>query len=248
LLVIRAIKAVAVEAAATEMTSSIAEVISVHAGDVTSAETADATSAEATDAASAETTHMASTKAAHMASTAATSMATATATATAGLRVSGKQAAGKHCTCQNHHHSSSHDILLWDGRDFPPQGLVRRWRVRGRQMPTSRWSEDEDTDLSLPLNSRSVTRSAIAGVFLTPKIQDVRLAGPQVRQRSVEVQQEREKEVGHEIFVGRTQNRVRAIVPARGSEKLSGLKHVCLFAKSRCCSTLAVRSIFGLRH
>jgi hypothetical protein len=162
------------------MTSSIAEVISVHAGDVTSAETADATSAEAADAASAETadvtsaeaTHVTSAKAAHMASTAATSMATAsaTATATAGLRVSGKKAAGKQCACQNHHYSSSHDILLWDGRDFPPQGLVRRWRVRGRQMPTSRWSEDEDTDLSLPLNSRSITRSAIAGVFLTPEI------------------------------------------------------------------------------
>jgi hypothetical protein len=93
---------------------------------VTSAETADATSAKATDAASAETadvtsaeaTHMASAKAAHMASTAATSMATAAAAAaTAGLRVSGKKAAGKHCTCQNHHHSSSHDILLlgWAG-------------------------------------------------------------------------------------------------------------------------------------
>jgi hypothetical protein len=158
------------------MTSSIAKVISVHAGDVTSAETADATSAKATDAASAKTadvtsaeaTHMATTKAAHMASTAATSMATAT--ATAGLRVSGKKAAGKHCACQNHHHSSSHDILLWDGRDFPPQGLVRRWRVRGRQMPTSRWSEDEDVDLSLPLNSRSITSSAIAGVFPTPEI------------------------------------------------------------------------------
>src|SRR5712664_3468100 len=27
------------------------------------------------------------------------------------------------------------NILLRDGRDFPPQGLVRRWRVRGRQMP-----------------------------------------------------------------------------------------------------------------
>jgi hypothetical protein len=176
LLVIRAIKAVAVKAAANEMTSSIAKVISVHAGDVTSTETADATSAKATDAASAETadvtsaeaTHMASTKAAHMASTAATSMATAT--ATAGLRVSGKKAAGKQCAYQNRHHSSSHDILRWDGRGFPPQGLVRRWRVRGRQMPTSRWSKDEDTDLWLPLNSRSITRSAIAGVFSTPEI------------------------------------------------------------------------------
>src|SRR6267142_1215084 len=121
LLVIRAIKAVAVKAAANEMTSSIAKVISVHAVEVTSAETADATSAKATDAASAKTadvtsaeaTHMATTKAAHMASTAATSMATAT--ATAGLRVSGKKAAGKHCACQNHHHSSSHNILRWDG-------------------------------------------------------------------------------------------------------------------------------------
>jgi hypothetical protein len=119
LLVIRAIKAVAVKAAANEMTSSIAEVISVHAGDVTSAETADATSAEATDAASAETADVTSAEATHVASTAATSMATA-ATTTAGLRVSGKKATGKHSACQNHHHSSSHDILRWDGRDFPP--------------------------------------------------------------------------------------------------------------------------------
>ena len=45
MLVIRAIKAVAVKAAANEMTSSIAKVISVHARDVTSAETADMTAA-----------------------------------------------------------------------------------------------------------------------------------------------------------------------------------------------------------
>jgi hypothetical protein len=55
------------------------------------------------------------------------SVSTATATATAGLCISGKKAAGKHCTCQNHHHSSSHDILLFNGRDCPPQG--RCWRV-----------------------------------------------------------------------------------------------------------------------
>jgi hypothetical protein len=150
------------------MTSSIAKVISVHARHVTSAETADVSSTEATHVSSTEAAHVTSAKAAHMAAT--TAMSTASAAATAGLRVSGKKAAGKHCTCQNHHHSSSHDILLWDGRDFPPQGLVRRWRVRGRQMPTSRWTEDEDTDLSLPLNSRSITRSAIAGVFPTPRI------------------------------------------------------------------------------
>jgi hypothetical protein len=160
------------------MTPSIAEVISMHAGDVTSAETADATSAETTDAASAETadvtsavaTHMASTKAAHMAAATTTSVSSASATATTGLRVSGKKAAGKHCACQNHHHSSSHDILRWDGRGFPPQGLVRRWRAPGRPAPMSRWTEDEDTDLSLPLNFRSITRSAIAGVFPTPEI------------------------------------------------------------------------------
>jgi hypothetical protein len=147
-----AAEAVVVKAASNEMTSSIAKVIAVHARHVTSAETAHATSADATDVTSAE--------AAHMASAATTSMSsatsTATATATAGLCISGKKAAGKHRACQNHHYSSSHDILLWDGRDLPPQGLVRRWRVRGRQTPTSRWTEDEDADLSFPLNSRSI--------------------------------------------------------------------------------------------
>jgi hypothetical protein len=154
-----AAEAVVVKAAPKEMTSSIAKVIAVHARHVTSAETAHATSAEAADVTSAEAAHMASAKAAHMASAATTtsmSSATSTATATSGLCISGKKAAGKHRACQNHHYSSSHNILLWDGRDLPPQGLVRRWRGRGRQMPTSRWTEDEDADLSFPLNSRSV--------------------------------------------------------------------------------------------
>ena len=95
LLVIRAIKAVAVKAAANEMTPSIAKVISVHACDVTSAETADVACAEAADVTAAKAAHMASTTATHV--TTATSMATAT--ATAGLRVSGKKAAGKQCAC-----------------------------------------------------------------------------------------------------------------------------------------------------
>lgn len=61
-----------------------------------------------------ETTHMASAKAAaHVAATTAT-----TATTAAGLSTRGKQAAGEHRACQNHHHSSSHDILRWDGRSF----------------------------------------------------------------------------------------------------------------------------------
>jgi hypothetical protein len=159
-----AAEAVVVKAAANEMTSSIAKVIAVHARHVTSAETAhatsanatDATSAEAADVTSAEAADVASAKAAHMASAATTSMSSATSAATSGLCTSGKKAAGKHRACQNHQYSSSHDILLWDGRDLPPQGLVRRWRVRGRQMPTSRSTEDEDADLSFPLNSRSI--------------------------------------------------------------------------------------------
>jgi hypothetical protein len=132
------------------MTSSVAKVTTAHAGH--------ATSAEAADMASAEATHVASAKAAHMAATTSTSVSAATATATTGLCVSGKEAAGKHCACQNHYHSSSHDILLWNGRDFPPQDLVRRCRFRGRQTPTSRWTEDEDTYLPFLLNSRSIIR------------------------------------------------------------------------------------------
>jgi hypothetical protein len=45
-----------------------------------------------------------------------THMATATtvssATTAAGLRVGSNKAGGKHCTCQDHQHSSLHDILL----------------------------------------------------------------------------------------------------------------------------------------
>jgi hypothetical protein len=47
-------------------------------------------------------------------------MSAATAAAP-GLGTSRQQAAGEHCACQNHHHSSSHDILLWKRRDYPPQ-------------------------------------------------------------------------------------------------------------------------------
>jgi hypothetical protein len=105
--------------------------ISVHAGhvtsaktsDVTSAETSDATSAEAADVTSAEAPDVAAAEAAHVATAATTSVSSATAASAAGLCISGQKAAGKHCACQNHHHSSSHDILLWNGREFPPQIL-----------------------------------------------------------------------------------------------------------------------------
>jgi hypothetical protein len=94
------------------MTSS-AKVASAHARHVTSVEATYVTSAKAT--------HMASAKAAHVAS-ATTSVASATSvsttTATACLRIGGKKAAGKHGTCQNHHHPSSHDILLWMSGTF----------------------------------------------------------------------------------------------------------------------------------
>jgi hypothetical protein len=118
------------------MTSSGAEVIVVQArhviaakaADVISTKTSDATaikathvtSAEATHVTSAEATHVASTEAAHVTSAEAASTVSSAAatTTTAGLCIRGKQAAGKHRACQNHHHSSSHDILHLVGRTF----------------------------------------------------------------------------------------------------------------------------------
>jgi hypothetical protein len=99
------------------MASSTAKVLSAHARHVTAAKTSDAASAEATDVTSAKAAHVAA------------ATAVSSAAATTGLGTSGNKAAGKHGTCQNHHHSSSHDILLWDGREIPPQDLVSRWRV-----------------------------------------------------------------------------------------------------------------------
>ena len=104
--------------------SSVAKVTSAHACHATSAETSDATAAEATHVTSAEAAHVASAKAAaHMAAATTTSVSTASASAAAGLCISSKKATGKHCACQNHHHSSSHDILLWDGREFRDRSL-----------------------------------------------------------------------------------------------------------------------------
>jgi hypothetical protein len=100
----------------------MAKVISVHARHVASAETAHAISGEATHVTPAEAADVASAEAAHMASATTTSMSSATAAATAGLCISGKKAAGKHRARQDHYYASSHDILLWDGRNLPPQG------------------------------------------------------------------------------------------------------------------------------
>jgi hypothetical protein len=101
-------------------------VASAEAADVTSAEAADVTSAKAADVAAAETTHVA----------AAAAMSPAAA-ATAGLCTRCKKATGKHGTCHNHHHSSSHDISFEMGH-----------RALG--------CRDGDACLSAPLNSRSM--------------------------------------------------------------------------------------------
>jgi hypothetical protein len=70
-------------------------------------------SAKATDVTSTKATHVASAKAAHASAT--VSSATA---AAAGFSTRGKKAARKQGACQNHHHSSSHDILHRNGRTF----------------------------------------------------------------------------------------------------------------------------------
>jgi hypothetical protein len=85
------------------------------------------TSAKAIHVAAAKAAHVATAESATAESAAAVSSSAAT---TAGLCTRGKKAAGKHCACQNHHHSSSHDILHWDGRTFrhrllPDAGVLR---------------------------------------------------------------------------------------------------------------------------
>ena len=97
--------------------------------DVVSAETSDATNAQATHVTTAKVAHtgtdVTSAKAAHTATT-----VSSPATAAPGLCARGKKAAGKHRACQNHHRSSSHNILHLIGRIAPPQDLVRHWRVQ----------------------------------------------------------------------------------------------------------------------
>jgi hypothetical protein len=123
------------------MTPPSAKVIVLHAGHVAGTKAADVASAKASDViaahrsdvataksahvATAKSAHVATAKAAHVAAATATHMATTTtATATAaGLCTRGNKAAGKQCTCQNHHRSSSHNILHLDGRTFRHRAL-----------------------------------------------------------------------------------------------------------------------------
>jgi hypothetical protein len=146
--VIGAIKAVVVKAAAGEMfavdavhvtgpeaadmtSADTADVSAAEATDVSAADTADVSTTEATDVSTTEATHVSATEAADVASTEATyvasaaTMATATAAAAACLRARGQKAAGKHCTCQNHHHSLFHRILLWEQAGLPPTSLAQ---------------------------------------------------------------------------------------------------------------------------
>jgi hypothetical protein len=110
--VVRTTEVVAVDAGAGEMSPSHAKVIPADASDMTHTRTTDmgaakcphVTSVEATDVGSTEATHVTSAKA----STKATTMSAA---ATAGLRTSGNEAAGKQRSCQNHHPSSFHDLF-----------------------------------------------------------------------------------------------------------------------------------------
>jgi hypothetical protein len=126
------------------MTPSNAKVLSADmrhsscpdAVDVVSAETSDASNAQATHVTSTNVAHVASVKGTHAATTVASAKPTHTASpATPGLCSRGNKAAGQHCGCQNHHHSSSHDILHLVGRVCSATGIVRHWRdqLSGRQ-------------------------------------------------------------------------------------------------------------------
>jgi hypothetical protein len=121
----------------------VAHVIGAKATNVISAKTSDVTSAKAT--------HVTSAKAAHVTSATAAHVATATATsASASLGTRGNKAAGKQCTCQNHHRSSSHNILQLIGRTFRHRALsdVGAFQQGKRQ----RCDELEMGMATLPLN------------------------------------------------------------------------------------------------
>src|ERR1700733_340634 len=107
--IIWATEAVVVNAA-DEMAPSGAKVPLVDVRHATCA--FDVVCAQTTHVTSANVSHMASCKATYTAAKVTSAKAVHTeATAALGLCAGGKKAAGKHCACQNHHHSSSHDIL-----------------------------------------------------------------------------------------------------------------------------------------
>jgi hypothetical protein len=91
------------------MTPSNAKVPLVSMRHATGAKAIDVVSANASDATNAQTTHVTSAKAAHTATKVSAALGSCT---------RGKQAAGKRCACQNHHHLSPHDMFHLNGRIF----------------------------------------------------------------------------------------------------------------------------------
>jgi hypothetical protein len=128
------------------VTSSGAEVIVVQArhviagraADMICTKTSNTTAIKTADATSTKTTHVAPAEATH----AATMSSTPSASAASGLCTRGKKAAGKHRACQNHHHSSSHDILHLRWADVLPghcQTLARLSEVSANVAMHWRW-------------------------------------------------------------------------------------------------------------
>jgi hypothetical protein len=105
--------------------ADVRDAATAKATDVTSAKATDATTAKAAHVAPPKAAHVAAAKPAHVSPATATTMSPPTAAA-AGLCTGGKKAAGKHRTCQNHHHASSHDILHLDGRACRHRAFLRR--------------------------------------------------------------------------------------------------------------------------
>jgi hypothetical protein len=161
--VVWATEAIVVNAADEMMPSSpkvplidVRHATGAYAVDVLSADTSDATDAQATHVTSANVTHtgtdVTSAKAAH------TATVSSAATAAPSLCARGKKAAGKHCACQNHHHSSSHDILHLIGRIVPPQDLCQTLACSAQWTSTSRYNGDENAQLFSQLNSSLLAR------------------------------------------------------------------------------------------
>jgi hypothetical protein len=106
------------------MTPSSAKVIVVHVGHVIAAKATDVASAKTSDVIPANSSDVTTAKSAHVTSVKATHAThVASAAAAASLCTRGNKAAGKQCTCQNNHWSSSHNILHLDGRTFRHRAL-----------------------------------------------------------------------------------------------------------------------------
>jgi hypothetical protein len=124
--IIRATDAIVVIATANETAPSNARVVVADARHVAGVKATHGPTAKASNATAAKATHVATAEPTHVSTAEATTHVTSaatTATASAGLCARSSKAEGKHRACHNHHNSSSHDILHWDGRTLPPQAL-----------------------------------------------------------------------------------------------------------------------------